>query len=114
VAQKLKTISASDAHELLRKDPAAVLVCAYDTQEEFKKHDLEGAISLSDFRRRMDSFPKDETIIFYCACPKDATSTKQAEECMTHGFVNTMVLEGGVNAWTKAGYALVGSGSSCK
>ena len=103
-------INVQDAHELLRTDPAAVLVCAYDKDEEFRKHDLEGAISLNEFRRRVDSFPKDENIIFYCACPHDEVATKQAEECQLQGFSNVHILEGGVNAWKAAGYALVGSG----
>ncbi len=106
----VKTISAADAHELLRTDPAAVLVCAYDKDEDFRKNDLEGAISLSEFRRRIDSFPKDENVIFYCACPHDEGAIRQAEECQKQGFVNVRVLEGGVNAWKAAGYSLVGSG----
>jgi rhodanese-related sulfurtransferase len=66
---KIKTISANNAHELLRTDPAAVLVCGYEKEDDFRQNDLEGAISLSEFRRRMDTIPKDENVIFYCACP---------------------------------------------
>ena len=98
------------ARELLRTDPAAVLVCAYDKDEDFRKNDLEGAISLTEFRRRIDTFPKDENVIFYCACPHDEGAIQQAEEYQKQGFVNVQVLEGGVNAWKAAGYSLVGSG----
>jgi rhodanese-related sulfurtransferase len=103
------TISAEDAHELLRTDPAAILVCAYENDQDFRQNDLEGAISLNDFRQRIDSFPKDENVIFYCACPHDEASTAQAEKYRKEGFVNARVLEGGVNAWKKAGYGLVGA-----
>jgi rhodanese-related sulfurtransferase len=106
---KVKTITADNAHELLRTDPAAILVCAYDKDEDFRKNQLEGAISLSEFRRRLDSFPKDENVIFYCACPHDETAIKQAEEYQKQGFLNVWTLEGGVNAWKFAGYALIGS-----
>ena len=49
------------------KGGAALLVCAYDDEEKFKAHRLEGAISLSELRSRLDSLPKDKEIIFYCA-----------------------------------------------
>jgi rhodanese-related sulfurtransferase len=103
----VKMISAEKAHELMRTDPAVILVCAYEKDEEFCKNDLEGAISLSEFRQRIDTFPKDETVIFYCACPHDGGAKKRAEEYQNQGFLNAQVLEGGVNAWKSAGYALV-------
>jgi rhodanese-related sulfurtransferase len=111
VAMTMKTINARDAHELLRTDPAAILVCAYDNEQEFRTHDLQGAISLSEFRRRIDRFPKDENVIFYCACPHDESALKQAEIYKAQGFCNVAVLEGGVEAWKSAGYSLVGTGA---
>jgi rhodanese-related sulfurtransferase len=107
----VKAISAQGAHELLRTDPAAVLVCAYDTDDEFRKNDLEGAISLNEFRKRRNSIPKDETVIFYCACPHDEAATRQTKKYAREGFANAQILEGGVNAWKSAGYALVGAGA---
>jgi rhodanese-related sulfurtransferase len=107
----VKTISAESAHELLRTDPATILVCAYENEDAFRTHDLEGAISLSEFRRRIETFPKDETVIFYCASPYDEASTKQAEVLQQHGFTNVHVLAGGVDAWRSAGYGLVGVGT---
>jgi rhodanese-related sulfurtransferase/mannose-6-phosphate isomerase-like protein (cupin superfamily) len=105
--RKPGTISAADAHELLKSDPAAVLVCAYEKEADFLRNDLEGAISLDEFRKRKDSFPTDENVIFYCACPHDETATKQAREYYKQGFVNARILEGGVDAWRLAGYALL-------
>lgn len=97
----VRNISAENAHELMRTDPAVVLVCAYEKDEEFCKNDLEGAISLSEFRRRIDSFPKDENVIFYCACPHDGGAIRRAEEYQEKGFLNALVLEGGVRPWHK-------------
>jgi rhodanese-related sulfurtransferase len=107
----VKTINAHDLHKLLRTDPAVVLVGAYDKDEDFRKNDLDGAISLSDFRRRIGTFSKDENLIFYCACPHDEGAMKQAEEYQKQGFLNVQVLDGGVNAWKAAGYSFVGSGT---
>jgi hypothetical protein len=49
------------------KAGAALLVCAYDDEEKFKRFHLEGAISLNEFRSRLGALPKDQEIIFYCA-----------------------------------------------
>ncbi len=43
----------------------ALLVCAYDDEEKFRKMHLEGAISLAEFRRREASLSKGQEIIFY-------------------------------------------------
>jgi rhodanese-related sulfurtransferase len=45
----------------------ALLVCAYESDEKFKKMHLEGGISLSAFESELPSLPKDQEIIFYCA-----------------------------------------------
>jgi hypothetical protein len=43
------------------------LVCAYDDDEKWRKNRLEGAMSLTDFRARESTIPKNREIIFYCA-----------------------------------------------
>ena len=45
----------------------ALLVCAYDSDEQFKSLQLDGAISFSEFRTKFPSLPKDQEIVFYCA-----------------------------------------------
>ncbi len=45
----------------------ALLVCAYDSDEQFKSLQLDGAISFSEFRTKLPSLPKDQEIVFYCA-----------------------------------------------
>ncbi len=45
----------------------AMLVCAYDSEEQFRSLQLQGAISLSEFRAKLPSLPKDQEIVFYCA-----------------------------------------------
>ncbi len=46
---------------------SALLVCAYDDEEKYKRVHLEGAISLTEFKSRLSALPKDHEIIFYCA-----------------------------------------------
>ena len=49
------------------KAGTALLVCAYDDEEKFKRLRLEGAISFNELRSRLGALPKDQEIIFYCA-----------------------------------------------
>ena len=45
----------------------ALLVCAYDDADKFKKNHLEGAISFSELRSQLTGLAKGQEIIFYCA-----------------------------------------------
>lgn len=58
-------VSAAEAHAHVQGG-SALLVCAYDSDDKFAKVHLDGAISLSEFKQRSGSVPKDQEIIFYC------------------------------------------------
>lgn len=45
----------------------AVLVCAYADEAKCRMANLEGSVSLTSFASRVDSMPKTQEIIFYCA-----------------------------------------------
>jgi hypothetical protein len=47
------------------KSGAALLVCAYSDDEEYKRINLEGSISLSEFYSRLPLYSKGQEIIFY-------------------------------------------------
>src|SRR3954453_19048104 len=84
----------------------ALLVCAYDDETKFEKNRLDGAISLEELRAKQHWLPKDREIIFYCSCPHDEAATRLAEQYRAKGFQNAEILEGGVKAWTGAGYGM--------
>jgi hypothetical protein len=63
---KVVRITPEEAYQKLRAGDA-VLVCAYDSQERFRSLQLEGAISLPEFREKLPSLSKDQEIVFYCA-----------------------------------------------
>lgn len=47
------------------KSGEAVLVCGYNDDEEYKRINLEGSISLGEFYSRLPKYSKDQEIIFY-------------------------------------------------
>jgi hypothetical protein len=59
-----KRISPEEVHPKL-KNGKALLVCAYEDDVKFRKLQLQGAISLNEFRSKLPSLPKDQDIVFY-------------------------------------------------
>ncbi|MCP4341484.1 MAG: ArsR family transcriptional regulator [Desulfobulbaceae bacterium] len=49
------------------KSGEAMLVCAYDSDDKFKAHHLEGAVSLAEFRTLVPTLAKDKELVFFCA-----------------------------------------------
>ena len=61
-----KRVSPEEVHQKLQAGKV-LLVCAYEDEAKFKKVQLQGAISLSEFRAKLPSLVKDQEIVFYCA-----------------------------------------------
>jgi hypothetical protein len=47
------------------KSGEAILVCAYNDDEEYKRINLEGSISLSEFYSKLTHYSKEQEIIFF-------------------------------------------------
>lgn len=63
---QVSRITPEETYQKLRAGKA-LLVCAYDSEEQFRSLQLAGAISLPDFRAKFPSLSKDQEIVFYCA-----------------------------------------------
>ena len=44
-----------------------MLVCAYEDESKCRQMRLANALTLHDLQRRVDSVPRNQTLIFYCA-----------------------------------------------
>ena len=64
--EQVERISPEEARQKLIKQEA-LLVCAYDSEDKFRRVHLEGAISLSDFNARLSGLSRETEVIFYCA-----------------------------------------------
>ena len=58
----IERISVKQARE---KAHQVLLVCAYENEARHRMLNLEGSISLANFRSRLASLPKTQEIIFY-------------------------------------------------
>ena len=61
----IERISAEDARR--RAARGALLVCAYDDDQKCGRLRLEGALTVGELGGRLDTLPRDQEIVFYCA-----------------------------------------------
>jgi hypothetical protein len=64
--EKVIRITAEETHQKLQRGEA-LLVCAYDSEDQFRSLQLAGAISLPEFRAKLPALSKDQEMVFYCA-----------------------------------------------
>jgi hypothetical protein len=67
MAEPIERIAPQQAREHMARPDGALLVCAYDSKQKFQQNQLDGALSLDEFRAQLGSIPRDREIIFYCA-----------------------------------------------
>lgn len=60
----IERISAQQAHAKIKANQA-LLVCAYEDEAKCRMLNLEGSISFTSFKSRVQSLPKSREIIFY-------------------------------------------------
>jgi len=65
MAQEIERVSVTDARAATRAG-GALLVCAYD-DAKCARIRLDGAITLRDLEQRVESLPKSQELVFYCA-----------------------------------------------
>jgi hypothetical protein len=63
---KVTRINAEETHQKLQMGKV-LLVCAYDSEDQFRSMQLAGAISLPEFRAKLPALSKDQEMVFYCA-----------------------------------------------
>ncbi|PZR24872.1 MAG: hypothetical protein DI535_20520 [Citrobacter freundii] len=79
------------------------------TEKEFRSGHLAGAMQANwndtaEFRQRIQHIDPKQPIYVYCLA--GARSASAARWMRSHGFVNVIELEGGINAWKAAGKGL--------
>jgi len=61
-------------------------------------------MSLDEISARLGEFPQDREIVFYCACPNEASAALATRKLMDRGYGRVRPLHGGLDAWAAAGH----------
>jgi rhodanese-related sulfurtransferase len=61
---------------------------------------------------RRSTLAKDTSIVVYCAGPTCPSSRQAAEKLAAFGYTNVQAYEGGLDEWKKAGFGIVGTGTT--
>jgi membrane protein DedA with SNARE-associated domain/rhodanese-related sulfurtransferase len=104
---RLPRIAVEELRRLAAEERAPVVVdvrSAIGRQQD--RRCIPGALEmgLDEVTARLDEFPPDREIVFYCACPNEASAAFAARKLLDRGYVRVRPLRGGLDAWTAAGY----------
>jgi membrane protein DedA with SNARE-associated domain/rhodanese-related sulfurtransferase len=104
---RIARINAAELRQLMDGDPRPVIV---DLRSKINL-DQDGRIipgarvvSLDEAVKRVEQFPTDRDVIFYCSCPNEASAAYAARQLMRLGYTRVRPLLGGLDAWISAGY----------
>jgi rhodanese-related sulfurtransferase len=106
---RLPRISVEELRELITQNAGPVIV---DVRSAIgREHDrrcIPGAleISLDEVSSRLADFPEDRDIVFYCACPNEASAAFATRKLLDRGYSKVRPLHGGLDAWAAAGYEI--------
>ncbi len=105
---RLVDMARIEAHELaaaLAEDPQPVVVDVGTTLVHRSRPHIRGArlMDLDAIARAVESFPHDRDIVFYCACPNEASARRAAQILRSKGFTRVRPLAGGIDGWLAGG-----------
>lgn len=90
--------------EVLERLEAGQAVFFVDLRSTVHRHEVPGiagamTMSMVDLAGQAAVLPRDRAIVFYCACPRDASSAEATLVLRRLGFEQVWALAGGIEAW---------------
>lgn len=101
-----RNVSVAEAKVMTESSPS-LLIIDVSTEKEYAQAHLSGAVNIpvSDLPNRIGELDVNAAILVYCR-----TGRRSAEACsflVKEGFTHVYNMEGGILAWTNAGYPTV-------
>lgn len=100
-------ISVDELHGLIRNNKLPLVVDVRSVLgREYDRRCIPGALEMSidEISMRLGELPRDREIVFYCACPNEASAAFAARKLLDRGYGRVRPLGGGIEAWAAAGY----------
>jgi len=108
-ALEVARIGVDELHtRLTGADPPIVVDVRTATAQGLERRRIPGAlhVPLLEVGRHVAELPREREIVFYCACPNEASAAQAARLLLTQGFARVRPLHGGLDAWIAAGFAV--------
>jgi glyoxylase-like metal-dependent hydrolase (beta-lactamase superfamily II)/rhodanese-related sulfurtransferase len=108
-ARDIAFMSMAEAHRQVEHADGALLLLDVREREAFRAGHLPGAhnIPRGELELRADKELPDPTARILTHCQFGRISTLAAQTLRTMGYSRAVALDGGIEAWTRAGYALL-------
>ena len=106
-ALRLPRISVEELRDLISASRSPIIVDVRSALgRDQDRRCIPGALemSLDEIAARLAELPEDREIVFYCACPNEASAAVAARRLMDRGYSRVRPLRGGLDAWAAAGY----------
>jgi len=91
------------ARALAHDEPPVVVDIGSRMAHESRAH-LPGAMLIDLDAVAEHDFPRDRAIVFYCACPNEASAKRATQILLSRGYTDVRPLIGGLDGWIAAGY----------
>jgi membrane protein DedA with SNARE-associated domain/rhodanese-related sulfurtransferase len=90
---------------LSHDEPPVVVDIGSRLAHESRAH-LPGALLMDLDAVAGHEFPRDRAIVFYCACPNEASAKRATQILLSRGYRDVRPLVGGLDGWIAAGHAV--------
>jgi membrane protein DedA with SNARE-associated domain/rhodanese-related sulfurtransferase len=106
-ALRLPRIEIEELRNLIAESKAPIVVDVRSgLGRDQDRRCIPGALemSLDEIAARVAEIPEDREVVFYCACPNEASAALACRRLMDRGYSRVRPLRGGLDAWIAAGY----------
>ncbi|UOA08539.1 rhodanese-like domain-containing protein [Methylobacter sp. S3L5C] len=98
----LKIMPATELKQILQNEDVFLVDVHTPEQQHIKGTDL--FVPYNEIKKFQDKFPKDKNTAIYLYCEGGPMGNMAAKSLYQLGYRNLINLEGGTNAWKKAGF----------
>lgn len=103
-ASSARILTVNEAHELLQKPPAQLVILDVRTDKEFAADHIAHAKNIdffgTTFEQSLRTLDKDKPYLVYCRT--DSRSGSAVEMMQHEGFKDVILMKGGITEWKRA------------
>lgn len=106
---RLARISVDELQRLMAAgEPPVVVDIRSEAARLADNRIIPGAVmaKLGGIGQQLEHVPIDQEVVIYCSCPNEVSAAKAAKGLLMLGYRKVRPLQGGLDAWADAGYAI--------